>query len=456
MKKYFVILLLILSGCTPSHLQVKNLSVQAAQEVSCIYLLGLVMFIYICFCMKRKGFHVLSIGWLLGNGYYISSICFFYWYGSYSCWNFKDVCSWRAIIWFWCAILLFILGKEITNYFLLKKTRLENQQALIDQWKLIKYKSTAKLDFVLLTLSFIYLLSCVFIYYKFCPQYMRLFTGSNGIYFRELPKFFHPTFYRATLCFSAFLMFRAFSMKQYRLYWACFCVVTFAILFLPQGKTYVFALYLHLLNPFICFTLFFNSNLNIKKFICLIFIIVCCVCFCSNCRKYCSGFKRLSAQGISTLYLLKQENKQKYGLFFTKRMFLRIFGIDSKLPSLGNFCMRYIRGDKPLDLNSEYEKNDTSFSCNYVGQIDLYFGNLGMLCFFILGVLFSIGEFFIYKNRKFISFFSCFYVFYLSITGLTFSAFESSFVKNGLFFTLLYMFFIEFQSNQKSKKKLNY
>ena len=470
MKNYFFILLFALISSfipnlkantqaeqtvqTGQVIQVEEVD-QSVEMISCFYLLGFVIFFYVLFCMKRKGAHILTIGWLLGNGYYILCIYLYHLYGSYYKWYFNEICSWRAVVWFWAAILLFILGKEIVNFYLSQKNNFENQKELINQWKSLKYKNTNKYDIILLLLSFSYLLSCVFVYYKHCPQYMRLFTGTNGVYFRDLNKFFHPCFYCATFSFSAFLMFKAFLRKQYNVYFWGFFIVLFAILFQPQGKTYAFSLFLLLLFPFIFYSMFFNAQLTFKKFVCLFLILLCSICYAASKRKGFNGFIRLSSQSISTLYFLKQENKTPFGLFFTKRMLFRVFGIEANLPSFGTYCAYSLSGRK-IDLNSEFKNNEWSFSCNYIGQADVYFGTVGMLCFFILGVLFGLLDFFICKNRKYIAFTSCFYMFFSLASGaMTFSAFESSLVKSGLFFVFLYIVFIEFYNNKIAENSKN-
>jgi len=138
---------------------------------------------------------------------------------------------------------------------------------------------------------------------------------------------------------------------------------------------------------------------------------------------------------------LKKTDKPLFGLYWLKRSFNRLLSKDLDKPSYGNFCAYYFYSKVPLEkaLNVSPEQAMWSFSTNFIGELDCYFGPIGLIFCFLGGIILGVLDFWFYKNKQFILLY-----FYLALVlclgGLSSSMFVSSFFKSGIANLLLLCF----------------
>ncbi|MDR2396613.1 MAG: hypothetical protein LBD69_02030 [Puniceicoccales bacterium] len=409
-------------------------------------MLDFLILIYIIFCLKRNGLHLLKVGWMVGLGlWFVSSMLMLAYYGNYyfdDYITFSNSFSWRGMCWIYASVVLVILGQEIIC-FITKGNDLP-QKEIITKWKSYEWPHYYSW---LIGLIGVYMLLCIVQYYKYVPEYMIFFRRPNllEITTSDIPKVFHTTFFLGTSGLLCAIFLKSVTCKN----WCVLCVtllmLSVAILFCPlSSKTFLWSLLQIFPILPLCYYFLFAPQFKIRQICLAIGIVLFCVYLASLQRKtmhkyHISGFQRFSIGCASTLGCLKIKDKPKFGLFFTQRALKRLINKDSQLPSLGMYSFGFFNG-KMLPIEELYvaRKDKTSASINYIGQADLYFGWWGMCCFLLLGLTIGLLDYWYSRRIATISYSSYFCMFFILCKGsLASSMVESSIVKSSFFGILL-------------------
>ena len=150
---------------------------------------------------------------------------------------------------------------------------------------------------------------------------------------------------------------------------------------------------------------------------------------------------------------LKQPDKPKQGFFWVKRMFSSLLpkNNNSHTISFGSFCAyAFYNGEKDFEAIKNRERVNWSYSVNFLGESDLFFGYNGLFFILILGFFLGMVDVWFNYHRQFLLIY-----FFISISlcfgSLTSSSFLSSCIKSGI---LPMLIIILSQSIKKQSKEL--
>ncbi|MDR0393451.1 MAG: hypothetical protein LBH52_04470 [Puniceicoccales bacterium] len=430
-------------------------------EVCSIVLLEFLILMYIIFCLKRNGLHLLKIGWMVGLGlWFIFSALMLAYYNNnlivYSSMRFGMLFSWRGMCWIYASVVLIILGQEIIC--LIVKGNDLPQKEIVVKWKTLEWPHYY---YHLIGLIGIYMSICIIQYYKYVPESMMFFKRPNSLWITlsDIPKVFHTTFFHGFSGLLKVIFLKSLIFKNWRVLCVTSLMLSISVLFCPLSRTYL----LSLSNLFVMLPLgyyfLFIPRLKTRQICLAMGVVSLCICLANKQRQlthplHINGFKRLSIGCASTLGCLKIKNKPKFGLFFTQRALQRLIHKNLQLPSLGMYSVTFQEGKiRPLEELYVPQKNKTSASINYIGQADLYFGWWGMLCFLPLGLIIGLLDYWYSQRIATISYSSYFCMFFILCQG-TFasSMFESTIVKSG-FFSILLLSIYEHITRKKIAEK---
>ncbi|MDR2769586.1 MAG: hypothetical protein LBB19_03495 [Puniceicoccales bacterium] len=415
-------------------------------EVCSIVLLEFLILMYIIFCLKRNGLHLLKVGWMVGLGlWFVASILMLAYYNNnpnvYPFIKFGRLFSWRGMCWIYASVVLIILGQEIIC-FIAKGNNLPQKETII-KWKALEWPYYYHW---LIGLIGIYMLICIVQYYKFVPDVMMFFRRPNLLQTTtsDIPKVFHIMFFQGASGLLKILFLKSLIGKNWRVLCVTSLMLLISVLFCPLSRTFLLALVIcYVILPSGYYFLF-RPQLKIKSLCLTISFVLFFIYLANQQRKithstHISGFQRFSVSCASTLGCLKIEDKPKFGLFFTQRALKRLIHQDTQLPSLGMYCTSFQRGLMTPTKELYVARNDkTSASINYIGQADLYFSWWGMLCFLLLGLIIGLLDYWYSQRIATISYSLYFCLFFTLCQGLFASSmFESTIVKNGCFSILL-------------------
>ena len=395
----------------------------------CVLILSFLLVSYSLFLLKRPGVHLLTIGFLQGLGF---SLCYplillIYFGSDYNGKRVVDVLSFRGICWsFFCVFLLFA-GKELAVF----STKICNENTVLTLLKRAKGYDFSSTVNVFYLFAFVYL--CLYYIWNDFQVHKDIFHYG----------WFSPIFISCIFFISIFFLLNSFFCEKRN---KLSMLLNFLIAFvyfasLPQHKTFSFGIFIKIIFP--VFLLIFIKNLNIKHFILFLLISVVISFFCSWQRSLTqngrSGFQRLALQPTATMLCLKQSDKPKQGLFWVKRMFARLQpnAKDHDKISFGTFCAyAFYNGEKDFEALKNKKKWPWSFSVNFLGEADLFFGYNGLFFILVLGFCLGALDAWFGHHRQFLLIY-----FFMSIDlcfgSLTSSSFLSSCIKSGILPMLL-------------------
>ncbi len=449
-----------------------------------LLLITICMLIYGSFCYHRPGLHLIKISWLLGLFLMVIFptwliICsgpdkiftmeIFIPYRSGKAFPI-EMFSQKCIIWVFSSLILMFVGQEL--FCKIARVGGEKNNLFIKRWQHLEWSYQYKwLFFVIFT----YAIVCIYQNYKYSPHSMLIMPGINRLNTttKDIPIFAHPLFYSSLSTFLSFLYLKIL-IKPNKSIKNIFFLITIIIsiilhpMFTPTARTFLFtSISALVLMP--GFYIFLTRKINIWH-MCLACLILYCSFTCiiySRAIAYrkrnpdrpfihkSNGLNRLKCQPTLTFRMLNIENKPKVGLLFTKRSIQRLFGINKQYPSLGNVCCQIFFRGKPVNQSTFNTpvKDKTSSCINYIGQMDFYFGNWGLLGFIVIGFIIAALDYYFQINHATISL-SIYIVlcFSIAIGKLSFSMLESSLFKSGCI-QLIFLAFFEHKMRSAASKQ---
>ena len=363
-----------------------------------ILLIVLVDSAYCIRVLRMVGSHLLVVGFLLAIDMFLLAIF---------CWQFvelpspyDEVCAVpnvRCVFYMFLFVFCVIIGNEFVT-FLLRRRMVDRVDYSRLCFEMCDFPSIE----LWLTLFFL-----VYVVVYMCGNCLLGWVDQRQCFTR---RFFSPVILGAGAGFiGMFAHNRCFFLRRRPYLFALellVCVLSSCAVSAFNRKSVYFTFFMSLFFP-ILFLLFLRLR-NTMLRLCIVLLVFVAIVFCSQSRRGFSGFKRFLIYPMIVVRCLNMPGKPKYGLYWY-RVALSRFNGNCDRASFGTWCViaffNASNNEGIAEVSSLPCNGLMSWSCNFLGEVDIMAGYGGLFLVFLFGVVLALIDFWFYSHQQFGSFY---------------------------------------------------
>ena len=364
-----------------------------------ILLIVLVDSAYCIRVLRMVGSHLLVVGFLLAIDMFLLAIF---------CWQFVEfpldygrycqVPNARCVSYMFLFVFCVIIGNEFVT-FLLRRRMVDRVDYSRLCFEMCEFPSIE----LWLTLFFL-----VYVVVYMCGNCLLGWVDQRQFFTR---RFFSPVFLGAGAGFiGMFAHNRCFFLRRRPCLFALELLVCTLSVFARTAfnrKSIYFIFFVSLFFP-ILFLLFLRLRNTMLK-LCIVLLVFVAIVFCSQKRQGYSGFKRFMIYPMVVVRCLNMPDKPKYGLYWYRVTLSRCCGNCDRM-SFGEWCLTVfhlnaLNNKRIEEVPTVSRYSSTSWSCNFLGEVDIMAGYGGLFLVFLFGVVLALIDFWFYSHQQFGSFY---------------------------------------------------